>query len=144
MKKIFIVFIVTFMLIILSGCNNSQTNNITQNNYTKLSSNTNQEVKNQESQNTEIKNVIAEQPQKQEIEISNYTSKVLDKSKGRVNNLQLACKILNTQVIPSGGVFSFNSVVGTTSKEKGYQKAKIYDSHGKVLEDYGGRNMPNK
>jgi len=129
LKKL-IIFI--FMLLFLSGCNNDSNNNVNQSNYTKLSSNT--------TQNTEVPNTVDEviEPPVQEIELNTYVSNVLDKSSGRVTNLQLACNILNSYIVPAGETFSFNSVVGATNKEKGYQKAKIFDSKGNVLEEYGG------
>ncbi len=44
---------------------------------------------------------------------------------GRVHNIQLAAETLDYYQIPPGGYFSFNSVIGNTTKEKGYREAPI-------------------
>jgi len=44
---------------------------------------------------------------------------------GRVHNIQLAAETLDYYEIPPGGYFSFNNVIGNTTKEKGYREAPI-------------------
>ncbi len=42
------------------------------------------------------------------------------------NNLQLACQLLNGTIIPAGGEFSFNTVIGEPTLRRGFQTAGIY------------------
>ncbi|MCI8518804.1 MAG: hypothetical protein HFJ51_01405 [Clostridia bacterium] len=58
-----------------------------------------------------------------------------DKNRGR--NIELAAEAINGKVIMPGEKFSFNTVVGPTTKEKGYMPAGAY-SGGKLVQDYGG------
>ena len=137
MKKI--IFISLLLLLTLSGCKNDERNNNVANNtvnYTKLSSNNNVQSNTITFDNQIDENL--ESNKKKEVEISSYTSKVLDKSGSRVNNLKIACSILNNHIVAPGETFSFNSVLGPSNKEKGYEQAKIFDSKGNVLKEYGG------
>lgn len=139
MKKL--IFISLLLLLIISGCKNKEKNmdvNDNSVNYSKLSMN------NVQSDTTIYNNQINENIEsKEEIEINSYTSKVLDKSEARINNLKVACSILNNHIVAPGETFSFNLVLGPSNKEKGYKKAKIFDSKGNVLKEYGRRYMSN-
>lgn len=44
----------------------------------------------------------------------------------RIQNLQLACEVLNGYVIKAGETFSFNSIIGPCTTNKGYQVAPTY------------------
>ena len=55
----------------------------------------------------------------------------------RTTNLRIAASKMNGTVIPPGGTFSFNSVVGPRTASRGYKSAAIY-SDGTVVNDTGG------
>lgn len=57
--------------------------------------------------------------------IGNYTTPLLDRSSSRVNNIDLAVEKLDYRIIPPGGEFSFNKVVGRRTEAKGYEDAPI-------------------
>lgn len=58
-------------------------------------------------------------------------------SKERKNNIELAAKAINGTVLPCGGEFSFNKVVGERTEERGYLPAKII-SGGEFVDGVGG------
>jgi len=66
--------------------------------------------------------------------ISSYKTKIYDTVDTRMNNLVLSCKYIDGFVLNSGDIFSFNGIVGETTKEKGYQDGHMYlkDKDGKV------------
>ncbi|MBR4940453.1 MAG: VanW family protein, partial [Clostridia bacterium] len=55
----------------------------------------------------------------------------------RTNNLELAASAINGEVVLPGQKFSFNTIVGERTPERGYTKAPIYTSQG-MSDDYGG------
>ena len=55
----------------------------------------------------------------------------------RTTNLILASNKINNVVLMPGETFSFNSIVGPRTKEKGYKEAAIY-SDGTVVDGTGG------
>ncbi|HHW48713.1 MAG TPA: VanW family protein [Clostridiaceae bacterium] len=59
------------------------------------------------------------------VEIASYTTKLLNRSENRVNNIELASNKLDNLVIEPGEEFSFNKVVGRRTKAKGYEEAPI-------------------
>lgn len=72
-----------------------------------------------------------------ETELSSYATKVSGTSSRKTNISICACSINNT-IVPSGETFSFWKTVGNTTPDKGYQKAKSFDEHGKTIRTYGG------
>lgn len=60
-----------------------------------------------------------------EKELASFSTKIYDKHKNRINNLELAAKAVNGKVIAPGETFSFNGTVGRRTEEKGYKKAQI-------------------
>lgn len=71
--------------------------------------------------------------------IGQFSTKILDKSSSRVNNLELSASMLNGYVINPGQTFSFNEVIGEASEERGFKKAITLDRWGrKVMGDGGG------
>ena len=57
--------------------------------------------------------------------------------KNRTINLEIATKTINGVVLQPGDVFSFNEVIGKTTRAKGYRSAKIFVK-GKEEEGMGG------
>ena len=66
-----------------------------------------------------------------------YTTWYNVNEEARTNNLELASAAINGEVILPGNRFSFNTVVGERTPERGYMKATIYTSDG-MTDDYGG------
>lgn len=69
--------------------------------------------------------------------LSKYTTIYDAGNKSRGNNIALACKTINGTIILPGETFSYNKVLGNTTKEKGYQLGGAYVG-GKVVQAYGG------
>jgi len=55
----------------------------------------------------------------------------------RTNNIKIAVRTLNGTVVPPGGRFSLNAVLGPRTPAKGYQKAPVI-YYGRLEQDYGG------
>ena len=62
---------------------------------------------------------------KKVVEIASYTTKLLNRSKNRINNIKLASSKLDHQVVDPGEEFSFNKTVGKRTEAKGYEEAPI-------------------
>ena len=59
------------------------------------------------------------------VEIAGYSTPIVDKSEGRVNNINIAAGKINNKILQKGEEFSFNQVVGRRSEDKGYEYAPI-------------------
>lgn len=71
------------------------------------------------------------------IRIGRYITSFNPRNKKRSTNIQLAVEAINNHVVFPGETFSFNSVVGRRTTEKGYEKAKVIVK-GEYAEDIGG------
>lgn len=69
--------------------------------------------------------------------ISTYTTKYDASATNRSTNISLVANTINGKVLLPGETFSFNTIVGNTTKEKGYKLATSY-INGKMAQDYGG------
>lgn len=69
--------------------------------------------------------------------ISQSETILYDKTENRINNITLAANAVNEYLLPSGETFSFNSVVGDRTEEKGYKKAPVL-FHSERIYDFGG------
>jgi len=69
--------------------------------------------------------------------IGDYTTYFNPKERGRTTNIRLSAEALNGQLVPPGGIFSFNLVVGERVSEKGYMPADIYVDN-TVVKGLGG------
>ncbi len=58
--------------------------------------------------------------------LSSYTTQILDHRSARMNNIQLASEKLDFEIVLPGNEFSFNQVLGSRTKRKGYEKAPIF------------------
>ena len=72
-----------------------------------------------------------------EILLGSFATKFNPSEKNRTNNLKQAIVAIDGVVIESGGIFSFNDIVGPRTSERNYLKAIVYQD-GKKIEDYGG------
>ncbi|MDP4118164.1 MAG: VanW family protein [Bacillota bacterium] len=141
MKRLLCISIL-LLLMVFNGCTNrsyedqkQMTDNAPKKENTTAENNTNTENGGNGNNNagTENQNKAAA---KEEV-ISTFETPLKNASKTRVNNLKIASDAINGKVIKSGETFSFNDTVGATTKEKGYQKATIFN-HGEKEKGYGG------
>lgn len=73
-----------------------------------------------------------------EKEVASFSTKLSGDS-ARLNNISITCNTINGTTIKNGESFSFNSIVGQPSAEKGYQEADVIVDK-KVEKGYGGGN----
>lgn len=59
------------------------------------------------------------------VEIASYTTRLLNRSENRINNIKLASNKLDHKEIAPGEEFSFNRAVGKRTEAKGYEEAPI-------------------
>lgn len=70
--------------------------------------------------------------------LSAFYTKIVDSSKARLKNIQLANEALNKAIVQSGDIFSFNDVVGPRTADRGYQEAPIIIDEEKEMGIGGG------
>ena len=63
-------------------------------------------------------------PTLDEVKIATYTTYFNSGEAGRSKNIELSAKTLNNMIVGSGDIFSFNTMVGRRSEERGYQPAR--------------------
>ena len=138
---IFIAILVILIFIIIgyfkksNDTNNNQ--NISNTSGSKISVNINEEhAENRISNILQNQNEII-QNSSTEKEISSYATTIKDKSAGRLTNISITCSTLNNTIVHNGETFSFNSVVGKPTAEKGYQEASVIIDH-KTEKGIGG------
>ena len=126
MKRLYLFFILSFLLLILVGCS--------------FGNNTKNPGENNSVDNT-IYNTQKLAIQKPiEKVLYSFSTQILDKDSGRQNNIRLTCDSLSGTIVKAGETFSFCDTVGKATPEKGYQEAKIFDANGNVTEGLGGGN----
>lgn len=72
-----------------------------------------------------------------EEELASFTTKFSKYSKQRNNNIALAARSIDQTIVQPGETFSYNETLGPTTKQNGYQKARIFVA-GKEEKGYGG------
>lgn len=115
---IFIIF-----LIFITGCSN--TNNIAERQKATPSE-------------TPITTPVTTPENTAPIELSSFSTQILDKDSERVNNLKVCAKVLDNFTLMPGETFSFNGVVGKRTEEKGYEEARILIGKDKAYAVGGG------
>lgn len=71
------------------------------------------------------------------VTLSSYATSLKGRTAGQRHNAMLSANELHGEVIPPGGVFSFNKAVKTWTSDEGYVKAPVsYD--GELIPAYGG------
>lgn len=90
--------------------------------------------------NENIPNNLNEQTteEKNEEELSEFSTKLPKDTKERYSNIELACDTLNGTIIKAGDTFSLWDELGCPTEEKGYRKAKAFTPDGGVKKSYGG------
>lgn len=145
MKKA-IIAIISIIVIIALGYgiylfyNNSVNNEANQNigAYTSEDNRRQQNIIN-EINNTHIPdNTITVPVTPTETEIASFSTNLSGDS-ARLNNINITCNAINGTTISNGKNFSFNSIVGQPSAEKGYQEADVIVDK-QVEKGYGGGN----
>ena len=74
-----------------------------------------------------------------EKEISNFTTKIIDKDDNRDINMKITCNKINNFILKNGEEFSFNKVAGNPTPDRGYKEAGII-VNGELEKGYGGGN----
>ncbi len=73
----------------------------------------------------------------QELQIATYASNLEARTPAQRLNARLAAQAVDNYILPPGGIFSFNHVVGSWSADRGYVRAPVsYD--GKLILAFGG------
>ena len=70
--------------------------------------------------------------------IGTYSTKLTDKTEGRVHNIKLAISKLDGTKVNPGEIFSFNDTIGPREEKDGYKEAIIFDGHGNKTQGFGG------
>ena len=68
--------------------------------------------------------------------LSSYTTKTTS-NEARNTNVKLAAQAINGTILAPGETFSYNTVVGKRTPEKGYKEAPAY-ADGQTVQEYGG------
>lgn len=77
---------------------------------------------------------------KKEVEVSSFTTNILDQTPNRVDNISLTCSKINEIVVKPGETFSFCDLVGEVNSSTGYKEADVLDAQGKPFKGFGGGN----
>jgi vancomycin resistance protein YoaR len=72
-----------------------------------------------------------------EVVIASYTTYFNSGVVGRTKNIELSAEAINNVILGTNDYFSFNTTVGPSDAEHGYQKAAEIN-YGKLVEGYGG------
>lgn len=78
-----------------------------------------------------------EVPDLDEVLLASYTTYFKTTQAGRNTNIELSAKTLHNVIVGSGDIFSFNTMVGPRTKDRGYQPAPEIIS-GEVVMGIGG------
>jgi vancomycin resistance protein YoaR len=78
-----------------------------------------------------------EASQLDDVIVASYTTHFNSGTVGRTKNIELSAKAINNIILGTNDNFSYNSTVGPSDAEHGYQKAPEIN-YGKLVEGYGG------
>ncbi len=85
--------------------------------------------------------VTADMLEKSVVEIGSFSTRLVDKSEGRVNNIRIASEMVDFEKVRPGEEFSFNGTVGVRSSSMGYEKAPMFiktEDGAKKAYEFGG------
>lgn len=130
---------------ILSSCNNennqSQNKQEQNNNYNNIQADKQNDENKQTEENKD--NQVQSNPKQESIPketiISEFSTKILTKSKNRANNIQITCSKINGMEVTSGEEFSFCGRTGVSKESEGYKKADVIVGDD-VIKALGGGN----
>ena len=118
-------------IFILTSCNSENKKTDTNQNENKqpqnisYDNNPSQEQNDENKQSNENKDNNKQESIPQETTISEFSTKILTKSKNRANNIKITCEKINGMEIKSGEEFSFCGRTGTSKESEGYKKADV-------------------
>lgn len=69
--------------------------------------------------------------------LGSYTTIYNPYNRPRARNIGLSSTAIDSVIIPVGGIFSFNDIVGPRTPDRGYKRATVI-VQGEYAEDYGG------
>ncbi|MFL6562330.1 MAG: VanW family protein, partial [Bacillus sp. (in: firmicutes)] len=78
-----------------------------------------------------------EASQLDDVVVASYTTHFNSGTVGRTKNIELSAKAINNVILGTNDSFSYNTTVGPSDAEHGYQKAPEIN-YGKLVEGYGG------
>jgi vancomycin resistance protein YoaR len=78
-----------------------------------------------------------EASQLDDVVVATYTTHFNSSTVGRTKNIELSAKAINNVILGVNDSFSYNTTVGPSDAEHGYQKAPEIN-YGKLVEGYGG------
>ena len=152
MKNLSISILLTIILFLLTGCNNSNTNNLTNYNTTRTNIPENTSTSNENAINQKVTVILnnnittsntienADNNSNSETELSSFSTEILTSDPNRNNNIQLTCDKLNEHIIEPGEIFSFTKLIGKSTEDKGYKEANIIEADGDTIKGLGGGN----
>lgn len=115
-------------MFILTSCNNESNQKQNENkpdsnsNYSDTQTNEQKEENKQSEENKDNQNNQQIQP---ETTISEFSTKILTKSKNRANNIKITCEKINGMEVKPGETFSFCGRTGISKESEGYKKADV-------------------
>ena len=115
-------------MFILTSCNNESNQKQNENkpdsnsNYSNTQTNEQKEENKQSEENKDNQNNQQIQP---ETTISEFSTKILTKSKNRANNIKITCEKINGMEVKPGETFSFCGRTGISKESEGYKKADV-------------------
>ena len=115
-------------MFILTSCNNESNQKQNENkpdsnsNYSNTQTNEQKEENKQSEGNKDNQNNQQIQP---ETTISEFSTKILTKSKNRANNIKITCEKINGMEVKPGETFSFCGRTGISKESEGYKKADV-------------------
>lgn len=85
----------------------------------------------------DIPAVRAAELKKVDARLASFTTRFNPNDVNRTTNLTLAARKLDGAVVPAGGIFSYNDIVGPRTLSLGYRVAKVF-LKGEILDGVGG------
>ena len=101
--------------------------------------NTQENTSSEENQTNTSDSNTTPAPQIVEEQLSTFSTKIYSNDSNRNKNMEITISTLNGTIVKNGETFSFNSIVGQPTAEKGYQEADVFIDQ-KTEKGYGGGN----
>jgi len=154
MKKLYIFLLLPIILFLLTGCEDNNNTNNTNNIRTTEPIAQNKNITNSNDQSANIQRIAVElnttnptnnvienlDTEPAEIELSSFSTDILTSDPNRNNNLHLTCDKLNGHIVKPNETFSFTGLIGKSTSDKGYKEANIIEADGDTTKGLGGGN----
>lgn len=125
-------------IFILTSCNNKTQENNTSYYESNTVNNDHNDINNEDVPKENNTSPNQDTAQAEAI-ISEFSTKILTKSKNRANNIQITCSKINGMEVKSGEEFSFCNRTGVSKESEGYKKADVIVGND-VIKALGGGN----